>query len=134
MINELKRQLDEHNAREREEDLILERLETQAHGLGGQVYGDDASHSGTVPDRMERSTIKIVSFDDKIAPRRIERTALRADTADFFFERLDSLSAYIMTLYIIEGLSMRQIARKIGRSAGYVHKAVVDAQKNIDGV
>lgn len=131
MMDKLIRQLAAQNAAEKEEDLLIERLETEAQGVSSIPYGDDTSHGSTTGDKMANGVIKLAEVREKIAPRKIERTALRADTMSFFFERLDSLDAYIMTLYVIDGMSTRQIAEKIGRSHGYVHGAVQHIKKII---
>lgn len=132
MIDNLIRQLAEHNAAEKEEDLLIERLETAAQGVRSIQYGQDTSHGSGNKDKMADGAIKVAAMRDKLAPRKVARTALRADTMSFFFERLDSVSAYIMTLYVIDGLSTRQIADKIGRSHSHVHR-VVDSIKKILG-
>ena len=129
MMDKLIRQLAAQNAAEKEEDLLIERLETEAQGVGSIPYGDDTSHGNGTGDRMEKGAIRLAETRDKIAPNKIERTALRADTISFFFERFDSLTAYIMMLYVVDCMSTRQIAEKIGRSHGYVHRVVQNIKK-----
>lgn len=132
MIDELIKQHAEQNAAEKEEELLIERLETQAEGVGAIQYGDDTSHGGGDGDRMAVNTIRLAEVRDKIAPRKVERTALRADTISFFFERADSLTAYIMMLYVVDGMTFRQIADKIGRSHEYVRRTVISIKKILD--
>lgn len=132
MIDELIKQHAEQNAAEKEEELLIERLETQAEGVGAIPYGDDTSHGGGDGDRMAVHTIRLAEVRDKIAPRKVERTALRADTISFFFERADSLTAYIMMLYVVDGMTFRQIADKIGRSHEYVRRTVISIKKILD--
>lgn len=132
MIDELIKQHAEQNAAEKEEELLIERLETQAEGVGAIQYGDDTSHGGGDGDRMAVRTIRLAEVRDKIAPRKVERTALRADTISFFFERSDSLTAYIMMLYVVDGMTFRQIADKIGRSHEYVRRTVISIKKILD--
>ncbi len=132
MIDELIKQHAEQNAAEKEEELLIERLETQAEGVGAIQYGDDTSHGGGDGDRMAVRTIRLAEVRDKIAPRKVERTALRADTISFFFERADSLTAYIMMLYVVDGMTFRQIADKIGRSHEYVRRTVISIKKILD--
>jgi hypothetical protein len=132
MIDELIKQHAEQNAAEKEEELLIERLETRAEGVGAIQYGDDTSHGGGDGDRMAVRTIRLAEVRDKIAPRKVERTALRADTISFFFERADSLTAYIMMLYVVDGMTFRQIADKIGRSHEYVRRTVISIKKILD--
>lgn len=132
MIDELIKQHAEQNAAEKEEELLIERLETQAEGVGAIQYGDDTSHGGGDGDRMAVRTIRLAEVRDKIAPRKVERTALRADTISFFFERADSLTAYIMMLYVVDGMTFRQIADKIGRSHEYIRRTVISIKKILD--
>lgn len=132
MIDELIKQHAEQNAAEKEEELLIERLETQAEGVGAIQYRDDTSHGGGDGDRMAVNTIRLAEVRDKIAPRKVERTALRADTISFFFERADSLTAYIMMLYVVDGMTFRQIADKIGRSHEYVRRTVISIKKILD--
>lgn len=132
MIDELIKQHAEQNAAEKEEELLIERLETQAEGVGAIQYGDDTSHGRGDGDKMAVNTIRLAEVRDKIAPRKVERTALRADTISFFFERADSLTAYIMMLYVVDGMTFRQIADKIGRSHEYVRRTVISIKKILD--
>lgn len=131
-MDKLIRQLAAQNAAEKEEDLLIERLETEAQGVGSIPYGDDTSHGSTNGDKMANGVIKLAEAREKIAPRKVERTALRADTISFFFERADSLTAYIMMLYVVDGMTFRQIADKIGRSHEYVRRTVISIKKIID--
>lgn len=121
-------QLERHKIAEFEEELLLERLRTHAEGVGSIRYGDDVSHGTATGDRLERGAIKLTEAKEKLTGRRIERADLRSESADFFFERLEALPAYIMFLYCIDGMTCREIAEKIGRSHGFVNKVVTESK------
>lgn len=131
MINELVRIFKKYNQDEREEILLLERLMVRAEWVGSITYGDDTSHGTPAGDQLEKTTIALAEARDKISKRRLERFRLRADTADWFFEKLDAQEAWVMMLYCIDGLSVRQVSENTGRSVGWVNEVIHKAKKKL---
>lgn len=131
MINELVRIFRKYNQDERDEALLLERLKVRAEGVGSITYGDDTSHGTATGDQLEKTTIALAEAREKISKRRRERFQMRADTADWFFEKLTPQEAWIMKLYCIDSLSVRQVSENTGRSIGWVNEVIHKAKRKL---
>ena len=129
VIDEVIKTFEQYNRAEREERLLLERLTTNAEGVGSITYGDDTSHGTSTGDRLEKTTITLSEAREKISMRRRRRSEFTADTMDWFNDRLDPYSAWIMKLYCIDCMSTRQVADSIGRSVGWVNQVINKSRK-----
>ena len=124
MINEIINEQGRYRAYERAEDEYLLLLRTRAEGVGSIQYGDDASHGSGGGDKMERATIKLSDVRTEIAKKRRPRFKKTADLCDAIYEALEAEAARIMVLFIVDGLTYREIADKTGWSIGWVSETV----------
>lgn len=124
MIEKIIDEFTEYKRREKEEDDYLLKLRTDAEGVGSIKYGDDTSHGTTRGDHLENATIKLTEAQKLIAKKRVPRFEMAAETVDWFYARLKPEQARVMTLYVVEGMSFREIADRTGRSIGWVSETV----------
>lgn len=124
MIEKIIDEFAEYKRREREEDDYLLKMRTDAEGVGSIKYGDDTSHGTTRGDHLENATIKLTEAQKLIAKKRVPRFEMAAETVDWFYARLKPEQARVMTLYVVEGMSFREIADRTGRSIGWVAETV----------
>lgn len=124
MIDKIIDEFTEYKRREREEDDYLLKLRTDAEGVGSIKYGDDTSHGTTRGDHLENATIKLTEAQKLIAKKRVPRFEMAAETVDWFYARLKPEQARVMTMYVVEGMSFREIADRTGRSIGWVAETV----------
>ena len=124
MIDKIIDEFADYKRKEREENDYLLKLRTDAEGVGSIRYGDDTSHGTTRGDHLENATIKLTEAQKLIAKKRVPRFEMAAETADWFYDSLTPEQARVMTLYVIESMSFREIADRIGRSVGWVSETV----------
>lgn len=124
MIEKIIDEFAEYKRREKEEDDYILKLRTDAEGVGSIKYGDDTSHGTTRGDHLENATIKLAEAQRIIAKKRVPRFEMAAETVDWFYARLKPEQARVMTLYVVEGMSFREIADRTGRSIGWVSETV----------
>lgn len=124
MIEKIIDEFTEYKRREKEEDDYLLKLRTDAEGVGSIKYGDDTSHGTTRGDHLENATIKLTEAQKLIAKKRVPRFEMAAETVDWFYASLKPEPARVMTLYVVEGMSFREIADRTGRSIGWVSETV----------
>lgn len=124
MIDKIIDKFAEYNRREKEEDDYLLKLRTDAEGVGSIKYGDDTSHGTTRGDHLENATIKLTEAQKLIAKKRVPRFKMAAETEDWFHANLTPEQARVMTLYVVDGMSYREIADKTGKSIGWLSQVV----------
>lgn len=128
MVEKQKKLLTEYRQQEREENLRLLMLRTEAEGVGSIKYGDDTSHGTRRADKMELATIKLSEERKKIADKRRPRFDMIAETYGWFFERLEPREALVMVFYS-NGMTYRDIADRCGRSVGWVSETIKRSKK-----
>ena len=124
MISQVINEQGRYRAYERAENEYLLRLQTKAEGVGSIQYGDDTSHGSGGGDRMERATIELAEARTEIAKKRQPRFNKTANVCDCIYDCLDAEPARVMVMFIVDGLTYREIADKIGRSVGWVSETV----------
>lgn len=124
MINNIINEQGKYRAYERAEDEYLLLLRTRAEGVGAIQYGDDASHGSGAGDKMEKATIKLSDARTEIAKKRRPRFRKTASLCDVIYDTLEPEAARIMVLFIVDGLTYREIADKTGWSTGWVSETV----------
>ena len=114
MLNKLNDILEEEQRMRQE----IERLETKAQGMGGG--GGDDGRKTPRPDKMENAAIEVEQAKDRQAYRRREIMIYRQEAMATFWRLQDHAEAYVLDLYYIRGLTVRQIAEEIGMSKSWV--------------
>jgi len=124
MIEKIIDEQSKYHALERSEDDYILRLQTKAEGVGSIQYGDDTSHGTGGGDKMERATIELAEAKSKVAKRRRPRFTKTADVCCYLYRHLEAEPARVMVMFIVDGLTYREIADKTGRSVGWVSETV----------
>ena len=129
MINEIINKLIEAREQQKREDDLLLQLQTNAEGVGSIKYGDDTSHGTDTGDRLEIATIKLAEARERIAKKRVGRFDLEAEVCDWLYDYLAPSHARVMVLYVVDGLSYRDISARTGYSIGWISNAVKNAKE-----
>ena len=129
MIDSTINLMSDYNARYREEDLLLEKLRTHAEGLSSRNYEDDTSRGGSSGENADNAKIRLIDTQTKIAKKRWPRFELTADVCDYLYDRLKPQQARVMEMYVVDCMTYRDIADRIGKSAAWVSNIVNDSKK-----
>lgn len=118
----------DYNAQFREEDLLIERLRTHAEGLSARAYEDDVPR-GSSGENADNAKIRLVDVKSRIDKKRRIRFEVTADTCDWLYDRLKPQQARVMEMYVVDGMTYRDIADRIGKSASWVSNIVNESKK-----
>lgn len=131
MIEQIIDEFAEYNRKAREEDDYLLKLQTEAEGVGSIKYGDDTSHGTQAGDHLENATIRLAEAKKRIAKKRAPRFEAAAEVEGWLYDRLKPEPAKIMTMYVVDNLTYREIAHRTGKSIGWVVNEVKKSGKNL---
>lgn len=114
----------------REEKQIQEHLDqykTEAEGLGGAGYTEGRRMHR--PDKMEIATIKLSMERDKLSPR-LEEIETYREQADEVFKAIgDEDIRIVLRAYYLDGKSIRQAAKAIGKSKSWVENKKQEGER-----